>query len=289
MDIGVIQGFLDGEIGLDERVAITDHIGTCDACSLRLSEAEDEVALVMPALAREMDSLVPTQRLWTRINGAIAEEQSRAPWWQTAWATLRLGLLSPGMAAAAGLFLVVGTFAIIWLNRSDTVTQTDGTVARVSTGSDDIRPVSQGPANTASAATVAHEPTTNVRPPQPVMATSRPASRAPIVEQAVYRPAAPAASSGSVIPGEDMYVRTISGLARTVAEQTDGGVMRPSERVAFEREMAVVNDAITRLKKEIKRNPRNEPAKQVLYASYQNKIDLLSSVAQKQELMASMD
>jgi hypothetical protein len=50
--------------------------------------------------------------------------------------------------------------------------------------------------------------------------------------------------------------------------------------------MAVVNDSIQRMRQEVRKNPKNESAKQVLYSSYQNKIDLLNSVTQKEELMA---
>ena len=81
-------------------------------------------------------------------------------------------------------------------------------------------------------------------------------------------------------------MKTISSLARTVEEQKDE-VLRPSERVSYERDMALVNDTIAKMRKEVKRNPRNESAKQVLYSSYQNKIDLLNSVSQKEELVAS--
>jgi hypothetical protein len=52
--------------------------------------------------------------------------------------------------------------------------------------------------------------------------------------------------------------------------------------------MAVVNDSIKRMREVVKKNPRNQAARQVLYASYQDKIDLLSSVAQREELMASL-
>ncbi|MBK9529349.1 MAG: hypothetical protein IPO41_13800 [Acidobacteria bacterium] len=52
--------------------------------------------------------------------------------------------------------------------------------------------------------------------------------------------------------------------------------------------MAMVDDSIAKMRKEVKRNPKNETARQVLYSSYQNKIDLLNSVAQKEELMASI-
>ncbi len=64
--------------------------------------------------------------------------------------------------------------------------------------------------------------------------------------------------------------------------------MRGSERMSFERDLAVVNDAIDKMRVVVKKDPKNESAKQVLYASYQNKIDLLSSVSQKEELVASL-
>ena len=121
----------------------------------------------------------------------------------------------------------------------------------------------------------------------------------PRVERAVFkaevRRTAPAVTAMTVepaaaayLPGEESYVKTIASLSRTVDEQKEAGVLRPSQRVSFERDMAVVNDAIARMKKEVKRNPRNESAKQVLYSSYQNKIDLLNSVSQKEELIASI-
>ena len=82
-------------------------------------------------------------------------------------------------------------------------------------------------------------------------------------------------------------MRTIATLEKTVAEQKDS-VLRPSERVAYERDMAMVNDNIDRLRLEAKKNPRSGSIKQVLYSSYQNKIDLLNAVSAKEELVASL-
>jgi hypothetical protein len=100
-------------------------------------------------------------------------------------------------------------------------------------------------------------------------------------------PAGPTAAAPSYeyIPGEESYVKTIATLNQTVAGQKDV-VMRPSERVSYERDMAVVNDSIKKMRDAVRKNPKNESAKQVLYASYQNKIDLLNSVSQKEELLA---
>lgn len=89
------------------------------------------------------------------------------------------------------------------------------------------------------------------------------------------------------MPGEESYVRTISSLKKTVEDQKDA-VLRPSERIAYEKDLAVVNDTISKMRKEVRKNPKNESARQVLYNSYQNKIDLMNSVAQKEELVASL-
>jgi hypothetical protein len=89
------------------------------------------------------------------------------------------------------------------------------------------------------------------------------------------------------IPGEESYVKTIATLNKSVDTQKDA-VLRPSERVSYERDMAVVDDAITKMRNEVRKNPKNESAKQVLYSSYQNKIDLLNSVSQREELVASL-
>jgi hypothetical protein len=64
--------------------------------------------------------------------------------------------------------------------------------------------------------------------------------------------------------------------------------MRPSQRLSYERDLAVVDDSIKRMREEVRKDPKNDSAKQVLYSSYQNKIDLLNSVAQKEELLASL-
>lgn len=95
------------------------------------------------------------------------------------------------------------------------------------------------------------------------------------------------ATVAAILPGEESYVRTIASLAKTVDTQKDS-VLRPGERIAYERDMALVNDAIKKMRVEVKRNPKNDSAKQVLYSSYQNKIDLLNSVSQKEELLVSL-
>jgi hypothetical protein len=129
-----------------------------------------------------------------------------------------------------------------------------------------------------------------------VSTTAAPLKSTPTVEKAFYRPEPnkdridtrkPVAPAPAYIPGENSYVKTIAALSESVDNKKDA-VLRPSERISYERDMAVVDDAIAKMKKEVRKNPKNESAKQVLYSSYQNKIDLLNSVSQREELVASL-
>ena len=106
-------------------------------------------------------------------------------------------------------------------------------------------------------------------------------------DTAYYQVPANAPAADTYLPGEESYVRTISDLKQNVDSQKDS-VMTPSSRVSYERDMAMVNDSIKRMREVVKKNPRTQAARQVLYSSYQDKIDLLNSVSQREELMASL-
>ncbi|MBK6722229.1 MAG: hypothetical protein IPG58_02815 [Acidobacteria bacterium] len=283
LDIGIIQAFLDGELSHDETSAVSSHMALCDTCAIALAEAESEATFVFSALDRELDTLVPTQRLWSKINDSIAEEKAQMPWWHKAWALVSVGLMNPSIAVAASLVIVVGVFAAVWMNRA---------------------PVNS-PVPSNQIATSKPNATTTAPPPvdNNIMVSDVPdtvvSSDTPRIQRAAFKAeprratVAPAVvRSGSTsfadpLAGESSYVSTISNLSKTVEDKKDG-VLRPSQRVAFERDMAMVDDSIAKMRKEVKRNPKNETARQVLYSSYQNKIDLLNSVAQKEELMASI-
>ena len=277
LDIGTIQAFLDRELEHVESARVSSHIATCDSCASMLSQAEDESALVFSALEREFDTLVPTQRLWGRINTAIETERREAPFWQKAFAFVRMSLANPSMAMAASLIIVVGIFAAIMMNRTVPTTETPS--ATVATTSITAPPVT-GPSGLTTA-------TTSPSTPQIERASYRPESRRITAQPAVAIQPASTTSANEYMPGEESYVKTISSLNRTVEEKKEN-VLRPSQRIAYERDMAVVDDAIAKMRDEVKKNPKNESARKVLYSSYQNKIDLLNSVSQKEELMASL-
>ena len=74
-DIGTIQAFIDGEVGGEAGAAIAEHAAACDECAGRIAAAEEETALVFSVLDGEVNTLVPTQRLWSRINDSLSVER----------------------------------------------------------------------------------------------------------------------------------------------------------------------------------------------------------------------
>lgn len=285
LDIGTIQSFLDGELASKEMSQVSTHVAVCDACAAMLAQADDESAIVFPALAREFDTLVPTQRLWNRINESIAAEKQQASVWEKAHAFFVTAFANPSITIAAGLLIVAGVFGILVINRAPAPTSV--AVSETTTPSFDPPAfvTTAVPKNFDDLEETSPASTTSVRAER---ASFRTEARRPNVQPAVNRtqPAA-AISPADYMPGEESYVKTIVNLSRTVDEQKAGGVLRPSQRIAYERDMAVVDDAISKMRSALKRNPKNESAKQILYSSYQNKIDLLNAVAQKEELIAS--
>jgi len=278
LDIGVVQAFIDGELPHDQIAGVSDHLEECSGCTAMLVQAEEESAFVFSALDREMNALVPTQRLWNKINDSIEAQRDSMPFWQKARAFMAAAFASPSLVGAAALLITVGTLSLVLLDR-------DPAAPDVADVRHQAAPQIALPTQPAVAIPIVDEPSVET-----------PSSSRPRVERAVYRPqASPVASQPgrttsavyAYVEGEETYARTISSLARTIDEQKDA-VLRPSERVAYERDMALVEDTIAKMREEVKRNPRNESAKQVLYSSLQTKIDLLNSVSQKEELVSSL-
>jgi hypothetical protein len=88
------------------------------------------------------------------------------------------------------------------------------------------------------------------------------------------------------VPGEESYIKTINELQQNLSPQNAS--MKASSQVAYQRDLAVVDDAISKMREVVRKDPRNQGARQILYSSYQDKIDLLKSSAQRDELIASL-
>jgi hypothetical protein len=300
----MIQAFLDGETSSALTAQITQHIALCDACAVRLADADEENSIVFSALDREFNSLVPTQRLWTRINDTISVEKSRlSPWQRFMAAFPLLQLSSPTFAAIGGVVMLVSIFAVVngVRNRSnEEIANIPQPAAEqiVPPSALQPQPVVPDVVRDVVVASASNPDRTKLAPMQVAAKDSVKESRIPaekigsVINANYTQPKRDDVRDArtleaAYLPGEESYIKTISDLKESVDGQKDR-MLAPSSRIAFERDMAIVNDSIKRMKTVVRKNPRNQAAKQVLYSAYQDKIDLLNSVAQREELMVSL-
>ncbi len=285
IEIGNIQAFLDGELSPRETAAVTGHTATCHNCAQLLAESEEENVLAFSALDRELDTLVPTQRLWTRISDSIELEKERVSVWNRLYNFITVNIATPSFAAAVGVLLVFGlAFAVVTMDRDPV----DTTVA--------ISPIAGPDVLTFVAPPVAGDSDTiekesETKPVQVVSSNHSPEKLKQLVTNAKFteknsRPKAEYLNY-EYLPGEESYIKTIGELERNTAAQNAS--LKAGGQVAYQRDIAVVEDSIKKMKNVVKKNPRNQSARQVLYSAYQDKIDLLNSAAQRDELMASLE
>ncbi len=300
LDEGTIQAFLDGELGDAQLNAATSHIALCDNCALILGAAEEESAFAFSALDGDLNTLVPTQRLWSKINDSIVEEKRKNSFVYN-FKTFLSNLSRPSIAAFASLLVVFGLFAALFVSRP---ISNNGDVAFKENNPESVKIKSSEPQTKEVAEN---------NPPVAAVTSDEKPSDVPTIAKADFHPnrsekisavktvfvnqirnpkpeiknTNPVIAAPHFLPGEETYIRTIANLSETVNIQKDAA-MKPSARFAYEKDLAVINDAIDKMKTEVKKNPKNEAAKDILFASYQNKINLLNSVTERTELMASI-
>lgn len=289
LDIGTIQAFLDGELASDLVENTANHLALCDDCTMLLGNAEEETAIAFSALDAELNTLVPTQRLWAKINNEI--EKEKKSFWQTIYAFFK----NPTITAFASLLIVFGLF-MAYLNSQ--TAENNNLLAENTKPSENIIKISQTDKKVEDLGVKdSSEAKKDVRVNLPrennksdfrivkaVVNENRETRITPKPNNDVVNPQ-PAVYQ--YLPGEESYIKTISSLENSVNSRKNE-ILKPSEQVTFEQNLAVVNNAIKTMRQEVKKNPRNNAAKQILMASYQNKVDLLNSVTEKNELMASM-
>lgn len=322
-DIGTIQAFTDGELASDLQENVIGHVALCDSCATVLAGMEEESAFAFSVLDEELNVLVPTERLRTKVFATINESKDKSSWWQKVIASLGLAegfsFRSPSFVAFASVVLFVSVVAIgvnlFKTNNSDdfiasskkigkieaakvVTTETEAPdekdIAPMAVSSDDEKqqqveiekPVYR-PQGTNKIRVVKtggfrkDKGNRSVRSNKDPKKPKGEVTNKPEIETATAPPPSPNLS------GEDSYLQTIATLSRTVDRNKDI-TLRPTERVSFEKDMAMVDDAIKKMKKEVRKNPKNQAAREVLRSSYKNKIDLLNSVAERSELMASI-
>jgi hypothetical protein len=299
-DEGILQAFLDGELANDASEAVATHIGECDECAMLLAEVEEENSYAFAALDNEFNIPVPTHRLWTKINDEI--EKAKPTFWQKLRANF--SFTNPSILAFASLLVIFGTFAIAWNFRQPQIIppteiakkdepKKSEPINLIPTGTPEIKEVTPPQIVKARNNVQKAAPNFKIEKANFVGETPKPKTeKTQIIQklpQRINQNQKPNTEDQTprLISGEDTYIKTIETLSKNVETKKDQ-ILRPSARVGYERDMALVEQAIKTMQTKARKNPKDEGAKQVLFASYQNKIDLLSSVAEKGEIIASL-
>lgn len=297
LDEGILQSYFDGELSGQQLEAVTSHLAACHTCTMAAGELQAEANLLATALAPELEVAVPTERLRQRIDAAIAGLQSQSsPVNESSTFSVRAWLQSfvaplsftPQRAFGyAGLVLVLGFAAVLG------ITQWPGTSPEVGNpGNVASQPSKANPGSIVAPApvdVVAGIPT----PPSPKSLT-KPATlrRNPNVRPQNASSNNTVASKGTdkvkLLPGERSYLQTIAQLDSTI-NSTSNRPMRPALQAEYERNLALVDRALAATRNAAKKNPNDPDAADFMFSAYQNKVNLLNTVAEARTFNRQQD
>lgn len=313
LDEGILQAYLDGELSPETSNNVATHLAACAACAAIAREIEQELALFATAFAPALPANVPTEKLRARLDEAIAGMQPTprhiAP---PAASPLRASFASfvaflttftPRQATAFASVLVAVALAVVFVAmQSPDRPNTPQEIAknnRTSVPADAVARVENS--QTRNDQAVIQSQSKEISSPAPVSNNDR----APFVKagfnaranasstraergerKATSVPATP--KNEAVLPDEKAYWNSIASLTSAIEAQ-GGQAMTPTLRAEYERNLAVVNQAIVSSRVAARRNPQDDDAKDFLRAAYQNKVELLSAVADQAQLASARD
>jgi hypothetical protein len=302
LEEGLIQSYADGELSVETMEAVATHLSACAACASAVREAEAETAIITSALAPEMSLSVPTARLRQRLDAAIAELQPRQQQAkENSGSRLRqwLGsLFTPlafaprqaiGFASLAAVVAFAVIFSVIYLKNSGSEYAREvksGAPIAFSIPEVQIRET-EAPG---AVIDVSHTPDKGVvKRARPRVPRNREEVVTPQVAKnnaAPKQPATPPAKD-ALLPGERSYLTAIASLTTNLEAGGDGRGLKPSLRAEYERNLAVVDQAIEATRSAARSNPNDDDAANFLLTAYQSKVDLLNTVADQARLSAS--
>jgi hypothetical protein len=299
LDEGLLQAYIDGELSQQQTAEAASHIASCDACAAALAELESENSLFAAAFAPDESISVPTEMLRSRIGAAVAQledahgfNQKRSDGWSFGGFLASLsGLFSftPQRAAGFASLLAVVTAGVIYFAVVKPRPTTDTPRPSQEVASSDTP--TEGPKELAKATPDVDDPV-NATAPTPekggakpfiVNAGYRPRHRANRTDDA--QPTTPLAPKEQGLPGEKDYRAAIASLENTIKMGGDAS-LKPALRVAYERNLAILDSAIAQTRQVAAQNPKDKDAVGFLMSAYQSKVELLTKVADQAQVSA---
>ena len=284
MDEATLQTYFDGELSGEMMESATLHLASCSTCAAAAREIEEEINLMMTALAPEFEASVPTERLRERIDAAVLGQRldAASSTQRTGFGAFVSSLLSFGtqrMLGYASLVMVLAFGAIFGLVKLKTNTPPNEQVAVVPPKAETVQV--KGPEEGIIKAEKQADNKTNTS------STKSPKlqNTTPRIQNVRFEPAkatsktnpTPALVPVKLLPGERSYLQTIARLDTTIKANQKS--MRPSLQVEYQRNLAVVDRAIAATRSAAKSNPNDPDAADFMFAAYQSKVDLLNTIA----------
>lgn len=285
LDEATLQTYFDGELSGEMMESATLHLASCSTCAAAAREMEEEINLMMAALAPEFEASVPTERLRQRIDAAVLDlrrDAASSPE-RTGFGAFISSLLSFGTGAKLGyasLVAVLAFAAIFGLVKLKTTTP-DASVAETQPP----KKVNEQVAVAASAAERGQVEGAVEEIKNPIKENNdsyrfepvKAANKLNTAKATNKSNPAPASKPVKLLPGERAYLQTIARLDSTI--KANKRSMRPSLQVEYERNLAVVDRAIAATRTAAKSNPTDPDAADFMFAAYQSKVDLLNTIA----------
>jgi hypothetical protein len=279
----LLQCYIDGELSPEKMESAATHIAACVDCARAALEVERENEILMNAFEPELSLSVPSGILRERIETAISHlsapqrqavsEANESP--IASWLKSLAGLFAftpqrtMGFASLVALVAFAGIFLAITWQRSDEKFAGAGSGAGNQISSV-IKPDSTTTAGGSTEGDVPSEIVKSNGIAKSSKINRRLASSQPKADDK--------ATPSRFLPGERSYLETIASL--TDAIELSGEVTtRPELRSEYERNLAVVDNAIATTRRAAKQNPKDPETAEFLYAAYQSKVDMLSAVA----------
>lgn len=318
VDEGTLQAYLDGELGVARAGEVAAHLSACETCAAFAHEATDHFTLLSSALDAGETLNVPTEHLRARIDAAIAELQPTRNTSSTtsksfverlrAFASslpTQLAFAPRGATAFASLLVAAVLIAAIFYVlrpqfRAPRGGQSGaGEIAEVKPPMNEGSAGGQGVADNKGAGSGAeikqaangNERGVKSSAPRRVLPekvgsagfTDASYTRGGSVRGILSRAANDSASDASLLPVEKSYVSAIASL-RSSIEQQKAQSMTPTLRAEYERNLAVVDRAIGASRAAARRDPSDKDAQEFLRAAYQDKLELLRTVADQTQI-----
>lgn len=262
IDEGTLQAWFDGELDANAAAGVAVHLHSCIHCGEAVRTLEVENLILSQGLSAEFLEAVPTERLRQRVQSAAASglQVTTVPTinglWVNATRNLFPSVRAVAYASIGAAILISGIFLAVNLRKE-----------RSAPSVEIVKPTE----------VIAPKPQTIPEPPREAVASGPSRTPAPLRPKTPRKRRTSEPDAMSLAWQENQYRKAFSQLNEAIKAQAP---LRPSLRVEYEYNLAMIDNAIISTRQIARKNPKDPLAAQSMLTAYQSKIDLMNELAQ---------